>query len=380
MEIYLVGGAVRDKLLGLAVTERDWVVVGATEAEMLALGYQRADVRFPVFLHPETGEEYALARREKKSGPGYKGFEVDASAEITLAEDLARRDLTINAMAERADGMLVDPFGGREDLAARLLRHVTPAFVEDPVRLLRIARFAARLGQRGFRVSLDTHELLRIMAAGTDVRHLTGERVWREMRKALLADQPWQFFEVLATCGALRKIMPELVHDIGQAIDNQEPINATTVMALREISAQAGTLAERFAVTFGQLDRDRVETLCAWIRPDADCCALLRRACEYCPVLGGSEANDAAGMVALFHRLRAFQHPEHLSGLLRVCRARQVASATTAQRLIGALAHAGTVSAQALMAQGYRDLALRQALDERRERAVEQWLVSHEDP
>jgi len=160
MKIYLVGGAVRDRLLGLPVEERDWVVTGATEQEMAALGYQQVDADFPVFLHPESGEEYALARREVKTGPGYKGFRIETGPDVTLEEDLARRDLTINAMAEADDGTLIDPYGGRDDLEAGLLRHVTPAFVEDPVRLPRVARFAAKLAGYGFRVAHDTFTLM----------------------------------------------------------------------------------------------------------------------------------------------------------------------------------------------------------------------------
>jgi len=180
MNIYLVGGAVRDQLLGLPVRDRDWVVVGATEAEMLERGFRRADAEFPVFLHPDTGEEYALARRETKTGPGYKGFRIDAGPDVTLEEDLVRRDLTINALARDQAGRLIDPFDGEADLEQGLLRHISPAFVEDPVRLLRVARFAARLGRWGFRVAHGTHRLLQRMAASEDLAALRPERLWQE--------------------------------------------------------------------------------------------------------------------------------------------------------------------------------------------------------
>ncbi len=210
LRVYLVGGALRDELLGLPVRERDWVVVGATREAMLSRGFRAADSDFPVYLHPETGEEYALARRERKQGAGYRGFVVDADTEVTLEEDLARRDLTINAMARGADGAIIDPFGGQEDLEQGLLRHVTPAFVEDPLRMARIARFAARLGRWGFRVAHGTHGLLKKMAEGDDLDELTRERLWRETRGALVAEQPWRYFEVLQRCGGLARWMPEI--------------------------------------------------------------------------------------------------------------------------------------------------------------------------
>ncbi len=210
MDIYLVGGAVRDKLLGLPVKERDWVVVGATPEDMTRAGYRPVGKDFPVFLHPETHEEYALARTERKTAPGYKGFVVHASPEVTLEEDLARRDLTINAIAEHSDGTLIDPFNGREDLAQGLLKHVSAAFVEDPVRILRVARFAARFAKWGFKVAHGTHALMQRMVASGEVDHLVPERVWAETQKALNEDKPSRYFEVLHRCGALAVVFPEL--------------------------------------------------------------------------------------------------------------------------------------------------------------------------
>jgi tRNA nucleotidyltransferase (CCA-adding enzyme) len=215
MKIYLVGGAVRDRLLDLPVAERDWVVVGATPEQMLALGFRRADAEFPVFLHPQTGEEYALARTEVKTGPGYKGFAVEAGPQVTLEQDLMRRDLTINALALDEADNLVDPCGGREDLENGLLRHITPAFSEDPVRLLRVARFAAKLGRWGFRVAHGTHALMKKMAASPDLASLKPERVWRELARAMGEAQPWRFFEVLHRCGALARLMPPLDRVMG---------------------------------------------------------------------------------------------------------------------------------------------------------------------
>jgi tRNA nucleotidyltransferase (CCA-adding enzyme) len=207
MQIYRVGGAVRDRLLGLPVQDIDWVVVGATVDEMLARGFQQVGKDFPVFLHPQTHEEYALARTERKSGHGYTGFTVHASPDVTLEEDLLRRDLTINAMAEGEDGAVIDPFNGQADLAARVLRHVSPAFTEDPVRILRLGRFAARFD---FAVAEETMALMRQMVEAGEVDHLVAERVWQEISRGLMEDNPARMFEILRECGALARIAPEI--------------------------------------------------------------------------------------------------------------------------------------------------------------------------
>jgi len=210
MHIYLVGGAVRDKLLGRAVVDHDHVVVGALPEQLLELGYKPVGKDFPVFLHPDTGEEYALARTERKSGHGYHGFVFQADATVTLEQDLARRDLTINAIAQDEDGTLTDPYHGVRDIEARVLRHVSPAFVEDPVRVLRVARFAARFAPLGFRVADETMQLMRQMVADGEVDHLVAERVWAELRKALGEAQPSAFLRVLRECGALAVLLPEV--------------------------------------------------------------------------------------------------------------------------------------------------------------------------
>lgn len=210
MEVYLVGGAVRDKRLGLAVSDRDYVVVGATPDEMVAQGFKPVGADFPVFLHPVTREEYALARTERKSGHGYKGFTVYAAPDVTLEDDLRRRDLTINAMAETLDGRLIDPFGGAADLERKILRHVSPAFAEDPVRILRVARFAARFAAGGFRVAEETLALMRQMVASGEVDHLVPERVWNELERALGEDTPSRFFAVLRACDAAARLFPEI--------------------------------------------------------------------------------------------------------------------------------------------------------------------------
>lgn len=210
MEVYLVGGAVRDRLLGLPIRERDWVVVGARPQELESAGYVSVGKEFPVFLHPETREEYALARLERKVAPGYRGFTTQFSPDVTLEEDLRRRDLTINAMAQTAAGEIIDPYGGQRDLQARLLRHVSDAFTEDPVRILRVARFAARFAERGFAVSPDTLALMRTMVDSGEVDALVPDRVWQETDRALGESRPDVFFETLRACGALTRIFPEL--------------------------------------------------------------------------------------------------------------------------------------------------------------------------
>jgi len=210
MKTYLVGGAVRDRLLGRPVTEHDYVVVGATPDDLVALGLRPVGKDFPVFLHPRTGEQYALARTERKTGPGYHGFETRFAPDVTLEDDLARRDLTINAMASDDDGNVIDPYGGRRDLEARLLRHVSPAFVEDPLRVLRVARFASRFAGLGFTVAPATLELMRSIAASGELTALVPERVWVETERALGEQQPAVYFEVLRACGALEVVFPEI--------------------------------------------------------------------------------------------------------------------------------------------------------------------------
>ena len=210
MQIFKVGGAVRDQLLGRAVIDVDWVVVGATPEQMLAQGFRQVGDDFPVFLHPKSGEEYALARTERKSGHGYGGFTFHTSPDVTLEEDLLRRDLTVNAMAQADDGTLYDPYGGQTDLTARVLRHVSPAFAEDPLRVLRVARFAARYAYLGFRVAAETMELMRQLSESGELQHLTPERIWQEFARALMEDNPEVFIQVLRDCGALKALLPEV--------------------------------------------------------------------------------------------------------------------------------------------------------------------------
>lgn len=253
---YLVGGAVRDRLLGLPVQDRDYVVVGATPEDLLDAGFKRVGADFPVFLHPQTGEEYALARTERKTGRGYHGFAVSFSPNVTLEEDLQRRDLTINAMAETPDGTVIDPFGGQADLAARRLRHVSPAFVEDPVRILRVARFAARFHRLGFVVAPETLALMRHMVEAGEADALVPERVWQEFERALREPDPQRFVTVLRDCGALSRVLPELDRLFGvpqPAIPHPEIDTGVHVLMVLE---QAARLSDDPQVRFAALMHD----------------------------------------------------------------------------------------------------------------------------
>jgi tRNA nucleotidyltransferase (CCA-adding enzyme) len=252
MQIYLVGGAVRDSLINYPSSENDWVVVGATPEQMTALGYKPVGQDFPVFIHPKTGEEYALARTERKSGHGYKGFEFYTSTEVSLEEDLIRRDLTINAMAQDDEGRIIDPFDGQKDLAHKLLRHVSEAFTEDPLRVLRVARFAARYAHLGFTVAPETMELMKSIVAKGEIEFLVAERVWKETSRALTEQSPQVFFEVLKACNALEVLLPEVdaLFGVPQRADYHPEIDTGihTLMALKAATKLTDCEAIRFAV------------------------------------------------------------------------------------------------------------------------------------
>ncbi|PXX48363.1 multifunctional CCA addition/repair protein [Aquitalea magnusonii] len=253
MQVYIVGGAVRDRLLGLPVKDRDWVVVGASVESMLQQGYKPVGKDFPVFLHPHSHEEYALARTERKTGKGYHGFAFHADESVTLEQDLARRDLTINAMAQDQHGQLIDPYHGQQDLRDGILRHVSPAFAEDPVRILRLARFAARFG---FSVAPETMQLMQGMVAAGEVDALVAERVWQEMAKALLEDKPSRFFLILRECGALQRILPEVdaLFGVPQRADYHPEID-TGDHVMRVIDT-AASMQQPLAVRFAALTHD----------------------------------------------------------------------------------------------------------------------------
>lgn len=344
MQVYLVGGAVRDRLLERTVHERDWVVVGATPEELERLGYTPVGREFPVFLHPATHEEHALARLERKVGPGYRGFTTQFSPDVTLEEDLKRRDLTVNAMAQAADGQIIDPYGGQADLAARLLRHVSEAFVEDPVRILRVARFAARYAELGFRVADETLALMRRMTDAGEVAALVPERVWQETERALDEPHPQVYFEVLRACGALAVIFPEIdaLYGVPQPPRWHPEVDTGVhvMLTLRYAAAQNAPATVRFAALTHDLGKARtprerwpshhghealgvplIEALCDRLKvPNAQRELAILTARDHTLVHRALELTPAT-VLKLFESCDAFRRPERFSELLLACEA-----------------------------------------------------------
>ena len=372
MQIYLVGGAVRDELLGLEVKDRDWVVVGATPDDMLQQGYKQVGADFPVFLHPGSREEYALARTERKQGRGYHGFEVYSAPDVTLEDDLKRRDLTINAMARDEQGHIVDPFNGQQDLQQRLLRHVSEAFAEDPLRILRTARFAARLQPQGFTVCEQTMALMRTMVADGEVDHLVAERVWQEIQRALLEKEPGTFFEVLRDTGALAVLIPEL---------SPEPTFAAAMAALRCAHANNATTEQRFAALMSPLAEDVCVARADALKAPNDCKNLARLVTTFTPALTGTAAGEqmptADEVFALLDAADLWRRPERFSALTATL------ACTLAEADKGALAtldeaasSAAGVEPKALMAAGYSGRALGKAIREERLKRIQEVLTS----
>ena len=340
MKMWMVGGAVRDALLGLPVNDRDWVAVGATPQEMVNAGYTPVGKDFPVFLHPQTKEEVALARTERKSAPGYRGFTIHADPSVTLEEDLLRRDLTINAIAQAEDGTLVDPYGGQKDLRAKLLRHVSPAFAEDPVRILRVARFAARFSD--FSVAPETNQLMQQMVQEGEVDALVPERVWQELARGLMESKPSRMFEVLRACGALARLLPEVDRLWGvpqPPAHHPEVDTGVHLMLVLDMAAQLQTpLTVRFACLGHDLGKGttRAEDLPRHIAHEARSVKLVQDVCERLKVptdcrelaetvarehgnVHRSETLDAAAVMRLFERCDAWRRPQRFAELLLAC-------------------------------------------------------------
>ena len=408
MQIYMVGGAVRDALLGLPVQDRDWVVVGATPEALVAKGYVPVGKDFPVFLHPASREEYALARTERKTAPGYRGFAVHAAPDVTLEEDLARRDLTINAIAQGADGVLTDPYGGQRDIAARVLRHVTDAFAEDPVRILRVARFAARFPD--FSIAPETMALMQRMAADGEVDALVPERVWQELARGLMAQQPSRMFEVLRECGALTKLLPEVARLWGvpqRAEYHPEVDTGVHLMMVLDMAAQMNApLAVRFACLghdlgkgttpqaewprhIGHEERSArlLKALCLRLRVPNDCSELADVVAREHGNIHRSGEFGAAALVRLLERCDAFRKPERFADILLACecdaRGRLGLNEQPypqRQRLLGALTAAQSVNtaevAAAAEAQGLSGAAIGQAVHTARTLALNSWLAT----
>jgi tRNA nucleotidyltransferase (CCA-adding enzyme) len=401
MEIYEVGGAVRDALLGRQIRERDWLVVGARPEEMIALGFKQVGKDFPVFLHPETGEEYALARTERKIGPGYTGFAFDTAPSITVEQDLERRDLTINAIARDSQGRLVDPWGGREDLEQRRLRHVSDAFREDPVRVLRAARFSAELHELGFRVVPETVALMRDMVASGEVDALRRERVWKETARALGTHRPDIYFDVLRNCGALAKVFPEVDALFGvPQPDHWHPEIDTGVHTLMTLRMAAMLSGRDPTVAFALLGHDLgkgttpPEILPRHIGHEERSVELLEALCERLPVprayrdlalhvarhhgvVHRSAELRPSTVLKLLDAVDAFRRPERFEAFLVACEADargrkglEDRPYPQRERLLAAFAAARSVEAAALAAEGYSGADLGGELRRRRIDAI----------
>ncbi len=397
---YLVGGAVRDRLLGLTPKERDWVVVGRTEAEMEAAGFQRVGRDFPVFLHPKTGEEHALARTERKTAPGYRGFTTHADPAVTLEEDLLRRDLTINAIAEDHQGNLIDPFHGEADLQQGLLRHVSDAFSEDPVRILRIARFAARFGNRGFKVAHKTHRLMQQMAASGELDALVPERVWQETLKALQSDRPVRYFEVLRNCGALASIFPELeaLFGVPQPAHHHPEIDSGlhTLMVLQQAVRLSDKPQVRFAVLLHDLGKGAtprsqwpkhhghearstrlVQQLCDRLKVPRSYRELALAVAKYHGHYHRAEEMRAETILKLLEGVDAFRRPERFEEFLIAGEADQrgrsgfeEAHFTQGDTLRRAYAAAAAIETTPILTDGFAGEAIREELKRRRCSAI----------
>jgi len=344
MEIYLVGGAVRDELLGYPVVEHDWVVVGARPEDLLSQGYQQVGKDFPVFLHPDTKDEYALARTERKQGHGYSGFDVDCAPTVSLEEDLMRRDLTVNAIARSADGELIDPYGGQADIEARVLRHVSEAFVEDPLRVLRTARFAARYAHLGFTVAPETVALMDEIVQSGELAHLSIERIWVEMERALSGQNPDIFFAVLRSCGALAALLPELeaLYGVPQNAEHHPEIDTGvhTMMVLQQAAIISPATTVRFASLLHDLGKGTtpkaewprhiahevrglklVEAVCKRLAVPNQHRALALLVCEYHTHCHRALELKAKTVMKLFTATDALRRPDRFEEFLLACEA-----------------------------------------------------------
>ncbi len=361
MKIYSVGGAVRDELLGLPVKDRDYVVVGAGPEEMVRLGFRPVGKDFPVFLHPQTHEEYALARTERKMARGYHGFEFFAAPEVTLEQDLARRDLTINAIAKDEHGGIIDPFDGAADLKARVLRHVSPAFAEDPVRILRVARFAARFG---FGIAPETQALMRKMVQEGEADALVAERVWQEVARGLMERKPSRMFEVLRECGALARVMPEI-----DALF--ESGGATAAFHALDAAAQAqGSLEVRFAALARALDPLAAEALADRMRAPAACRDLALLTARHANAIADAAQLDAAGLLELLDAADAWRRPERFSELAAAALAGEPGADAAHSRLDRALRAAQAVKAGDIARAAGNPAEIRSRIDAARLEAV----------
>ncbi|RBM49621.1 multifunctional CCA addition/repair protein [Vibrio tarriae] len=401
MQIYLVGGAVRDQLLQLPVYDRDWVVVGSSPQAMLAAGFQAVGKDFPVFLHPNSKEEHALARTERKTGVGYTGFACHYAPDVTLEEDLLRRDLTINAMAQDNSGQLIDPYGGQRDLAAKVLRHVSPAFVEDPLRVLRVARFAAKLHHLGFTVAKETRQLMAKIAQSGELQHLTAERVWQEWHKSLSTHHPEVFLQVLRDCGALAVVLPEIDRLFGvpqpEKWHPEIDTGIHTLMVAKQAAQLSDSLPVRFAAQVHDLGKgvtppsewpshklhchtglNIIESLCERIRVPNEFRDLALAVCAQHSNIHRADELKPATKLKVLGLLDVWRKPERLEQVLLCCEADHrgrlgLESEPYPQREIFLRAyHAALgVEVQAVIADGFQGKNIKEELDKRRVSAIE---------
>ena len=406
MQIYLVGGAVRDALLNIPVKDRDWMVVGATPEEMIALDYEQVGADFPVFLHPETHEEHALARTERKSGKGYQGFDCRFSPDVTLEDDLLRRDLTINAMAQDSDGNIIDPYNGRADLDARLLRHVSPAFSEDPLRVLRVARFAARYAPLGFTIATETMTLMQQMVNDGELDYLVAERVWTETQRALGEKTPEVYFQVLRDCGALKTWFPQLdaLFGIPQPEKHHPEIDCG-IHALLSLQA-AAKLTDKNSVRWAALTHDLgkaltpteelprhiahekrglkpIKNLCKTLKAPKEHQELALLSCEFHTHVHRAFELKGATLNKLFNQTDAWRRKERFEDFLQVCKAdargrtgHETEPYPQADYCRTAFAEAGKISAKDMLAKGLQGAEIRAGLDEARGQHLQAWKES----
>lgn len=403
MKVYLVGGAVRDQLLGLPISDRDYVVVGTTPEVMLAQGFQQVGKDFPVFLHPKTHEEYALARTERKIGAGYTGFSCYSAPDVTIEDDLLRRDLTINAIAQSESGEIVDPFHGVNDLDSRILRHVSDAFSEDPLRVLRVARFAARFFEQGFTIAPETLALMQTMATTGELSHLTAERVWTETEKALKSNSPQVYFDVLRQCGALAVLFPEIDALFGvPAPEKWHPEIDTgihTLMVMNVISSLSNDVDIRFAAlchdlgkaltppevwpshpNHGEAGIPLIDTLCARLKAPTTARDLARLAARFHDKIHVINKLTAAELVAIFDGLDSWRKPERIEQLSLISEADAKGRLGLEQQpypqgiyFRQAFAIAQAVEVRPIVEQGLKGPEIRQELTRQRIEAVASW-------
>ena len=403
MQVFLVGGAVRDQLLQLTVKDRDYVVIGSTPEKLLQLGYQQVGKDFPVFLHPQTGEEYALARTERKQGPGYKGFSCYAGKDVTLEDDLIRRDLTINAIALSEQGQLVDPYNGLEDLKNKQLRHISAAFSEDPLRVLRVARFAARFYKLGFRIAPETLTLMQSLTDSGELNHLTAERIWLETAKALLTDSPHIYFQTLRECGALAILFPEI--DILFGIPGPElwhpeiDTGIHTLMVIEQSVKLSDSIAFRFACLVhdlgkaltpkenwpshkghGFLGLAAIKALCLRLRIPNECRDLALLVSEHHTVIHNAFELKASTLIKLMDKNDAWRKPQRFLQMLQCCVADSKGRTgfedkdyPSADYVWQAFQAAEKVNVQDIIKQGIKGAEIKEALREARISAVKEF-------